>query len=38
LEHRYNTRVINDHERADLSLKVIAGKRRTYRRTDRLAA
>lgn len=35
---RYNTRSITDGERADVILKGIAGKRLTYRRTDKLAA
>ena len=35
---RSNTREVTDKERADESLKGIAGKRLTYRRTDRLAA
>ena len=35
---RYNTRLLNDGERADLILKGIVGKRLTYRRVDRLAA
>jgi transposase-like protein len=37
-DFRYNTRQISDRERADLSLKGIAGKRLTYRRTDSIAA
>jgi transposase-like protein len=37
-DFRYNTRLISDRERADLSLKGIGGKRLTYRRTNRLAA
>ena len=37
-DFRYNTRKLNDHERADLALQGIAGKRLTYRRTDKLAA
>ena len=37
-DFRYNTRLISDRERADLSLKNIGGKRLTYRRTDKLAA
>jgi transposase-like protein len=37
-DFRYNTKDISDHERADLSLQGISGKRLTYRRTDRLAA
>ena len=37
-DFRYNTRTLNDHERADVCLQGIAGKRLTYRRTDRLAA
>jgi hypothetical protein len=37
-DFRYNTRQISDKDRADISLKGIAGKRLTYRRTDKLAA
>lgn len=37
-DFRYNTKDISDRERADISLIGIAGKRLTYRRTDRLAA
>ena len=37
-DFRYNTRTLNDHERADVCLQGIAGKRLTYRRTDKLAA
>ena len=37
-DFRYNTRLLNDHERADVCLQGIAGKRLTYRRTDNLAA
>ncbi len=37
-DFRYNTRTINDAERADEALKGIVGKRLTYRRTDKLAA
>ena len=37
-DFRYNTRTITDGERADKNLIGIAGKRLTYRRTDRLAA
>ena len=37
-DFRYNTRLISDRERADMSLKNIGGKRLTYRRTDKLAA
>ncbi len=37
-DFRYNTRKLNDHERADIALKGITGKRLTYRRTDKLAA
>ena len=37
-DFRYNTRKISDGERADVALAGIAGKRLTYRRTDRLAA
>ena len=37
-DFRYNTRKLNDHERADVALAGIAGKRLTYRRTDNLAA
>ena len=37
-DFRYNTRKITDGERADTVLSGIAGKRLTYRRTDRLAA
>ncbi|MEJ7777655.1 MAG: IS1595 family transposase [Sphingomicrobium sp.] len=37
-DFRYSTKDISDRERADLSLKGIAGKRLTYRRTNRLAA
>ena len=37
-DFRYSNRDISDRERADLSLKGIAGKRLTYRRIDRLAA
>jgi transposase-like protein len=35
---RYSTKDISDRERADISLKGIAGKRLTYRRTNKLAA
>ena len=37
-DFRYNTRTFSDAERADAALQGIAGKRLTYRRTDRLAA
>ncbi len=37
-DFRYNTRKLNDTERADIALKGITGKRLTYRRTDKLAA
>ena len=37
-DFRYNTRKITDGERADTALAGIAGKRLTYRQTDRLAA
>ena len=37
-DFRYNTRSMNDGERAALELKGAVGKRLTYRRTDRLAA
>ena len=37
-DFRYNTRKLNDTERADTALLGIAGKRLTYRRTDKLAA
>ena len=37
-DFRYNTRLETDAERADKALIGIAGKRLTYRRTDRLAA
>lgn len=37
-DFRYNTRKMTDAERADISLIGIAGKRLTYRRTDKLAA
>ena len=37
-DFRYNTRKLNDHERSDLALQGIAGKRLTYRRSDKLAA
>lgn len=37
-DFRYNTRKITDGERADAVLLGIAGKRLTYRRTDKLAA
>ena len=37
-DFRYNTRLLNDHERADVCLQGIAGKRLTYRRTDAIAA
>ena len=37
-DFRYNTRKLNDHERSDLALQGITGKRLTYRRTDKLAA
>ena len=37
-DFRYNTRTLNDHERADVCLQGIAGKRLTYRRTDAIAA
>lgn len=33
-DFRYNTRKIEDHERAALALKGITGKRMTYRRID----
>jgi transposase-like protein len=36
-DFRYNTKDISDRERADIALIGIAGKRLTYRRTDRLA-
>jgi hypothetical protein len=32
-DFRYNNRLIDDKERADLALKGIEGKRLTYRRT-----
>ena len=35
---RYNTRTLSDGERAHIILKGIAGKRLTYRRSDKLAA
>jgi hypothetical protein len=35
---RYNTRAMNDGERAAVILKGMEGKRLTYRRTDKLAA
>ena len=37
-DFRYNTRKISDHERSDLALQGIAGKRLTYRRVGSLAA
>lgn len=37
-DFRYNTRTLNDFERAEESLLGSVGKRLTYRRTDRLAA
>lgn len=37
-DFRYNTRKLTDFERADESLKGIAGKRLTYRRTSAVAA
>lgn len=37
-DFRYNTRLIDDRQRADAALRGIVGKRLTYRRTDRLAA
>ena len=37
-DFRYNTRKLNDTERADIALQGITGKRLTYRRTDKLAA
>jgi hypothetical protein len=37
-DFRYSTKDISDRERADISLKGIAGKRLTYRRTAALAA
>ena len=37
-DFRYNTRKLNDTERADIALQGIGGKRLTYRRTDLLAA
>jgi transposase-like protein len=37
-DFRYNTRKITDGERADAALLGIAGKRLTYRRTNKLAA
>jgi hypothetical protein len=37
-DFRYNTRKLNDHERSDIALQGITGKRLTYRRTDKLAA
>ena len=37
-DFRYSTKNETDKERADKSLKGIAGKRLTYRRTDQLAA
>ena len=37
-DFRYNTRSMNDGERAALALKGMEGKRLTYRRVDRLAA
>ena len=37
-DFRYNTRKLNDHERSDLALQGITGKRLTYRRTDKLAS
>lgn len=37
-DFRYSTKDISDRERSDLALKGIAGKRLTYRRTDKLAA
>ncbi len=33
-DFRYNTRSLSDHERADVCLQGIIGKRLTYRRTD----
>lgn len=37
-DFRYNTRGMNDCERAAIAFKGLEGKRLTYRRTDRLAA
>ena len=37
-DFRYNTKDISDRERSDANLIGIAGKRLTYRRTDKLAA
>lgn len=37
-DFRYNTRKMNDSERADIALKGITGKRLTYRRVDAIAA
>lgn len=37
-DFRYNTRKLDDSERADIALRGITGKRLTYRRADRLAA
>jgi transposase-like protein len=37
-DFRYNSKNITDHERADIALKGIGGKRLTYRRTAALAA
>jgi transposase-like protein len=37
-DFRYNTRKLNDYERADENLKGISGKRLTYRRADALPA
>ncbi len=37
-DFRYSTKNASGRERADLSLKGIAGKRLTYRRPDKLAA
>ncbi len=37
-DFRYNTRSLDDTERAALALKGMEGKRLTYRRTDKLAA
>jgi hypothetical protein len=37
-DFRYNTRDLNEKQRADEALRGIVGKRLTYRRTDMLAA
>ena len=37
-DFRYNTRKVNDAERAALALQGAVGKRLTYRRVDRFAA